>query len=96
MYKISFPKIYCIRRAFEGERGKFPADLVTITEEILNGKLHFFVQWFADFLKISKIFTGIHIFCVSLKLQVRTPPVATCHVKSFVLAFPLTKGKSRN
>ena len=24
---------------------KFPADLVTFTEEILNGKLHFFVQW---------------------------------------------------
>ena len=41
MYKISFPKIYCIRRAFEGEREKFPADLVTFTEEILNGKLHF-------------------------------------------------------
>ena len=24
---------------------QFPADLVTFTEEILNGKLHFFVQW---------------------------------------------------
>ena len=23
---------------------QFPADLVTFTEEILNGKLHFFVQ----------------------------------------------------
>ena len=24
---------------------QFPADLNTFTEEILNGKLHFFVQW---------------------------------------------------
>ena len=24
---------------------QFPADLVTFTEEIRNGKLHFFVQW---------------------------------------------------
>ena len=23
----------------------FPADLVTFTEDIPNGKLHFFVQW---------------------------------------------------
>ena len=27
-----------------GPNRKFPADLVTFTEEILNGKLHFFVQ----------------------------------------------------
>ena len=27
---------------------QFPADLVTFTEEILNGKLHFFVQCLSD------------------------------------------------
>ena len=27
---------------------QFPANLVTFTEEILNGKLHFFMQWYVE------------------------------------------------
>ena len=45
---------------------QFPADLVTFTEEILNGKLHFcavqrsyLIQWIATF----KIFYRILIIC---------------------------------
>ena len=39
---------------------QFPADLVTFTEEILNGKLRFFVQckfWYSDQVFSRNIFT---------------------------------------
>ena len=32
---------------------QFSADLVTFTEEILNGKLHFFVQWLLSKLNVN-------------------------------------------
>ena len=35
---------FCIKDFFS-KCDQFPADSVTFTEEVLNGKLHFFVQW---------------------------------------------------
>ena len=34
--------VACIRFSQTAQTAQFPADLVTFTEEILNGKLHFF------------------------------------------------------
>ena len=48
---------------------QFPADLVTFTEKILNGKLHCFVQWL---FYVSKLFE-IQIdgfFCYNISLNV--------------------------
>ena len=43
---------------------QFPADLVTLTREILNGNLHFFVQWrIHTFISLGSFaFTSIHVF----------------------------------
>ena len=45
---------------------KYLADLITITEEICNGKLHFFVQWIdhtGQYTKWSFLFSYFFLFC---------------------------------
>ena len=41
------------------QKMKFPADLVTFTEEIINGKLHFLWSWYRKFL----CFTSCYVIC---------------------------------
>ena len=43
------------------------ADLVTFTEEILNGKLHFLCSVSRTFDKSGKILIDLQLFCHSLK-----------------------------
>ena len=56
---------------------QFPADLVTFTEEILNGKLHFFVQCekfrFGDVFSHENKKTSSHKNYFWYKLKVRHP-----------------------
>ena len=48
---------------------QFPADLVTFTEEIFNGELHFFVQWMMN----SWVYRGTMRFMMELLREYLTP-----------------------